>query len=50
VIRLNIQGDLDSGFDGASFINALILVIFISLLLFGSTNIPDIPIIEIPLI
>jgi len=26
-------------FDGAGFMNALLLVIFISLLLFGSTNI-----------
>ena len=32
----------NSSFDGASFVNVIILVVFISLLIFGSTNLPDV--------
>ena len=33
-------------FDGVGFVNGLLLIIFISLLLFGSTKIPDEPLIS----
>lgn len=39
-----MQGEQNSGFDGSTFVNILLLVIFIALLLFGSTDIPDVPI------
>ena len=33
-------------FDGVGFVNGLLLIIFISLLLFGSTKLPDEPLIS----
>jgi len=35
------KGFQNNEFEGASFVNAIMLIVFISLLIFGSTNIPD---------
>lgn len=37
------KGLQNNEFEGASFVNGILLIIFISLLIFGSTNIPDAP-------
>jgi len=42
----NEQDQIQNGFDGARFINILLLVIFISLLLFGSSNIQNPPLLD----
>ncbi len=43
MIRLNNKRQKDTEFDGLSFVNGLMLIIFISLLIFGSTDIPAAP-------
>lgn len=37
------KGLQNNEFEGASFVNGILLIIFISLLIFGSTDIPDAP-------
>lgn len=40
---MNNKGQKDTEFDGLRFVNGLLLIIFISLLIFGSTEIPPAP-------